>query len=114
MVYNYPLATAKARNPFAHRHNGPGHLMSENARRRVRARVNLLQISSADAARCDLYQQLSRTDPRHRDRLHAHVVDSAVDYGSHRAGNLCFDLALRFGGLRSHSVNRCDLTPPKA
>ncbi len=50
--------------------------------------MNLLQIRAADAAGGHLHQQFARPDLGHGHRLHAHVVDAAVDHGAHGGGNL--------------------------
>ena len=93
MVDHHPLAHLKPRRALAHFHDGSRHLVPEDARRRVRTGVNLLQIRPADSARSHLDQQLARPNRRHRNSLHAHVVHAAVNHGPHGGGNLRVDLA---------------------
>ena len=58
-------------------------LVSEDARRGVRAAGNFLEIGSADAASVHPNQQLARTDLRHGHGFHPNVVDPAIDRRVH-------------------------------
>ena len=90
VVDHHPLAQRKLRDGLAHFHDGSRHLVAEDARRGVRAGMNLFQVRPADAAGGDLDQQLARPDGGHRDGLHAQVVHAAIDHGLHGGGNHVF------------------------
>ena len=76
------------------------------------AGVDLFQVRSADAAGGNLDQQFAGADGGDGDRLDAHVVDAAIDYGAHGCGDSGGDRALGVGGLGSHPC-WCDLTHPE-
>ena len=88
MENHHPFAQGKARYALSYLDDGSRHFMAEDARRWVRAGMNLLQIRSADAACSHFHQQFSRPDSRHGNSLHAHVVHAAIDHSLHGAGNL--------------------------
>ena len=84
VVGHRPVPYLEALNPLAHTRDRSCHLMPEDTRRRVRPRVDLLQVRPADPAGINVQQYLAGTDLRHRHRLHPHIVDAAVDGGHHR------------------------------
>jgi hypothetical protein len=103
MVNDNPLATVKPGYARADADNGARHFMTENAGGGVGAGVDLLQVRSADAAGGDLDQQFAGSDRGHGNRLDAHVVDAAIDYGAHGRGNPVGHVAFSVRGLGSHS-----------
>src|SRR5579871_1643369 len=80
---------------FAHGYDHSGHLMPEDARRGVGTCMNLLEVSTADAAGRNLNEQFTATDHRHRNGFDAHVVDAAINHGPHGRRNLRFHQAFR-------------------
>src|SRR5262249_17413045 len=84
---HHAIADGEVRDAAADLNDGSGHLVSEDARRGVRAGVDLLQISTADAACVDLHEQLTYADLRHGHGLDADIVDAAIDGGGHRSRN---------------------------
>ena len=79
---------AVARLVIAHsltdRDNRPRHLVPENPRRRMRPRMNLLQVGPADAARMNADQHLAATNRRHRHRLQSNIILPAIHNRTHR------------------------------
>src|ERR1700733_6303114 len=81
------VAHAEFVDALAHFCDDAGRLMTENTRRRMRARCNFLEISAADSAGVDAHQNLTPPDLGHGNFFQAHVVDAAIDGGPHRRRN---------------------------
>ena len=109
MEAHHTVAYGKVGDSRTHRGDYAGHFVAEDARRRVRAHVNLLEVGAANAAGGDLDQQFARPDARDRHGFKAHVVNAAIDHGAHDRGNVFVESQFRVGNLGSHSVFRCDL-----
>jgi hypothetical protein len=92
MDYN-AIANSEPRHAFADPYDGPGHLVAEDARRRVRSGVNLFQVGPADSAGGYLYKEFTLPDGRHGYGFDAHVVYAAVDHGAHGGRNCLFHYA---------------------
>jgi hypothetical protein len=95
MVDDNALAEFEPGDSLAAGHDGTRHLVAEDTWRRMGAVVDLLEIRTADSAGCDLDQKLSRPNFGNWNRLDAHVVDSAVDYGAHSGWELAGNIELR-------------------
>ncbi len=57
--------------------------MSEDARGRVRAGGNLLEVGAADTAGVHADEELTRPDLRHGNGLQANIINAAIDGGLH-------------------------------
>src|SRR5208282_2189659 len=88
-----PIANFETGNARPDGHNGASHLVTEDARGGMGAKVNLLEIRSAYATGGDLDQQLAQADARDRNGLDPHVVDAVIDHGPHGVGQFMFQLA---------------------
>ena len=84
MKSHHAIANCEAANAIADCGNRSGHLVTEDARRRVRAGMNLLEIGAADAAGVDAHQHLAAANLRNRNRLCSYVVGCAINGGPHR------------------------------
>src|SRR5512146_361664 len=67
-----------------------GGFMAEDARGRVRAGGNLLEVSAADAAGMHADEEFAGTNPRDWDGLHADVVDAVINGGKHVGRDFTF------------------------
>src|SRR5258706_7120008 len=74
-------------SPSAYRRNFARGFMAEDARCRMRAGSNLLEVRATDAAGMHAKQQLSRSDLRNGNGFEADVVCTAVDGGEHGRWN---------------------------
>src|SRR6266550_5909208 len=83
MVCHHAVADCEAADLLANSHNRPRHLMSEDARRIMRAGVNLLQVGPADSAGVNLDQHLTHADLRHWDRLDTNIVQASIHRSTH-------------------------------
>ena len=89
-VADFKVAREDAR-PTTDTDNCSGGFMSENARRRHRAVLNLLDVGRADAANGDLDEQFIRADARDGHGFNAQVVHTAINNGAHGFGDIEHD-----------------------
>ncbi len=94
VVRHHAIANRKAADAFSHANNRARHLMPEDARRIMRASVNLLQVRPADPAGVDLDQHLACADLRHRNRFDTDIIYAAIHRGAHRVRDLLASLVL--------------------
>jgi hypothetical protein len=83
MEDHHPVANPEAGNAVANRSNNAGGLVAKDPGSGVRAGGDFLQICAADAAGMDADEDLASADLRHRNGLHADVVDAPIDRGQH-------------------------------
>src|ERR1700758_1449383 len=104
MKDHHAVANGKSFDTLPDRRNRPCRLMPENSRRRMRSRVNLLQVSPANPACRHTQQHLTRPNLRHRNSLNAHVIHAAVHGRAHTAWNSVirhfFSIYIAFGTLQ--------------
>src|ERR1017187_9600312 len=92
--HHHAFPNFKLGHVLADGHDGTGHLVAKDARGRMRSGVNLLEVCTANAAGGNLDQQLTASDGRDGDCFHAHIVDAAIDHGTHRGRQSNFSLEL--------------------
>src|SRR5450432_4018677 len=87
MEGNHPVPNLKPRNSRPHRRHHPRSLMPKYPRRRVRPRMNLLQIRPTNPARMHAHQKLSSPNHRHRYRFQPNILHPAIHRRPHRRRN---------------------------
>ena len=87
MEHHHAVAEFVTGNIFAKGSYHSGGFMAEYPRGGVGAGGNLLQIGSANAAGVNPNKYLSRADLGNRHRLHANVINAAVNSRLHRGGD---------------------------
>ena len=86
MENHYPIANFESFNSGAYRSYYARSFVSKDPRSGVRSRVNLLQVSAANATRVHADQDLSRRDFRNSHRLYADIINAAIHSGLHVCG----------------------------
>src|SRR5262249_47375319 len=96
--YHHPVTDFEILDALADGGNLPRHLMPENPGRRMRPGSDLFQVGPADTAGVHANQYFPGVYFRHRNRLQAHIVLSAIHSGLHTGRNRRYGLNVSSGG----------------
>jgi len=85
MKRHHAIPYRKSAHTFTHRSNGPRHFMPKDPRRRMRPRMNFLQIRPADSTRIDPHQHFARANLRHGNLFSLDIINGTINSSLHSA-----------------------------
>jgi len=110
---HHPITDGKVSHRRAGGDDGTCRFMAKNSRRRVRTRMNLLQIRPANAARGNPDQDFPRADLRHRNCFYTYIVNAAIHRRAHGCRN-CLELRAHLRAARNRLRNAHSLCFPRS